>query len=344
MKITIAWNVWNVYEDLLIGSEFIHFQNKEKNIFDKVNIISQGGYPEPPSPQQIQYLDRHYHIDYPEVPLLKAHVKFKGVFRVLEGIKNAFKVAVENQSDFLIVTNSDAWPLSLEKLNRLLIDIQKRNVDMACRVGEIAGLTINAGEKVPSFDDHFLIFDVNNCQKDNVFDYNSQVPFYHLKFGHVGGMHNLLFHFVNQRIPNGKLYFYSHLESAIGQYGDPVGWNLLPWQYETKTSFLHANCAQVPHLHKLRAQLLKDMAYDQYPEIKKYCNQHINSYPMRKITQKNGHSTFRRSLSRYLYDHLFFKIQKISQFLFLLTHYSQSKKNLRNYRKNNKIYPTNLLN
>lgn len=273
MRITIAWNVWNNYLDTALGSEIVRRENEEKKIFEEVHLISQGGYPEPPTKEQLQYLDGHFFVEYPMMPLIEKHVKFKGVFRVLEGTQRAFRYAEKRGHDYVVVTNGDAWFLSLEKFHTLLEDDRVKNAAVSMRVGWITGLEINFGNRVPLMDDHFMIFNIAECKKYQVFDYDHSARFLSPHFGHFGGMHYILMCFVNQRVPKGKFHIYSDLSDTINHYGDWTGWNLLPWQYQLSTGFLHANAAQVPSLDRLRAAFLDDLGLTRYPLVAKYCSE-----------------------------------------------------------------------
>ena len=62
MNLTVAWNVWSNYGDTLLGSEILRLQNAEAQTFEQLHLITQGGYPEPPSEAEGQYLDGHFDI------------------------------------------------------------------------------------------------------------------------------------------------------------------------------------------------------------------------------------------------------------------------------------------
>jgi len=296
MRITITWNVWNNYLDTALGSEIFRRENEEKKIFEEVHLISQGGYPEPPTKEQTQYLDGHFEVAYPEVPLLQLHSKFKGVFRVIEGIQKAFQYAEARGHDYVVVTNGDAWFLSLEKLHDLLQDERVKQAAVSMRVGWLTGLEINFGNRVPLMDDHFMIFNVAECKKHKVFDYDHSARFFRPHFGHMGGIHYILMCFVNQRVPKGKFYIYTSLEDAVNHFGDYTGWNLLPWQYQPSFGFLHANCAQVPSLDRLRAGFLHDLGFTNYPLVKQYYDK-IDP-DLRLFTRRKGVLVYKKPLKR----------------------------------------------
>lgn len=309
MKLTVAWNVWNNYLDTALGSEIFRRENEEKKIFEEVHLISQGGYPESPTKEQTQYLDGHFVVPYPEVPLIQAHTKFKGVFRVIEGIQRAFRYAEEHGHDYVIVTNADAWFLSLEKLRALLNSEEVENAAVSMRVGWLTGLEINFGNRVPLMDDHFMIFNIAECKKYGVFDYDHSARFWRPHFGHFGGIHYILHCWVNQRVPAGKFYIYSDLKDTVNHYGDYMGWNLLPWQYQPSTGFLHANCAQVPSLNRLRAAFLDDLGYARYPLISRYIKETAPN--PRLFRRRGGLLVYKKSLQRLIKESLWWYSFKI---------------------------------
>lgn len=271
MKITVAWNVWNNYLDTALGSEIFRRENEENKIFDEIHLISQGGFPEPPTKEQTQYLDGHFEIAYPEgTPMLNVHQIYKAIFRLLKGIQHAFRYAEARGDDFVIITNADAWFLDLEKLNALLTTDGVQQAAVSMRVGWLTGLELNFGNRAPLMDDHFMIFNVSECARFDVFNYDHSARFFRPHFGHMGGVHYFLMCFINERVPTGAFHIYTTLKDTFNQYGDFMGWNLLPWQYQPSFGFLHANAAQVPSLHHLRAAFLHDLEFTKYPLIQKY--------------------------------------------------------------------------
>lgn len=297
MKITIAWNVWNNYQDTALGSEIFRRENEKKSIFDEVHLISQGGYSDQPSKEQAQYLDGHFFVQCPEIPMLRVPTdKLRGVFRILDGIRLAFQYAQECHHDYVVVTNGDAWFLSLEKLRALLEDEHVKDAAVSMRVGWITGLALNFGNRIPLMDDHFMIFNVQKCATYKVFDYNYNARFFSPHFGHFGGIHYILHCFVNQCVPAGKFYIYSDLSDTINHYGDWMGWNMLPWQYQLSTAFLHANCAQVPSLDRLRAAFLDDLGFTRYPLVAKYCREVAPE--ARLFRRRHGVLVYKKPLKR----------------------------------------------
>lgn len=309
MKITIAWNVWNNYLDTALDSEILHLENQSKRVFDELHLISQGGYPEPPTDTYSQYLDDHFFIDCPKIPLLEVHPKFVGVFRVIEGIQKAFIYAKKHNHDYAVVTQGDAWFLSVEKLYNLLLKEEITRAAVSARTGLVTGLELNFGSCVPIFDDHFIILNIKECLKHNVFDYDHSAKFFRPHFGHIGGIHNILCCLVDQRVPRGKFYIYTFMADAISQYGDYCGWRLLPWQYQPSTGFLHANCAQMPALNGLRAVLLHDFGYTKYPLIKEYYEKVSPDFT--KFTRRHGVVVYKRKLRRKINTALYWQMRKL---------------------------------
>ncbi len=150
MKLTIAWNVWNNYEDTLLGSEMVRLSNQERRRFESLYLVSQGGYPTPPSQTQMRYLDQHLEVAIDEDnTLIRYHPKYKGVFRVLNGLRQAYEVALAQGADFALVTNADAWCLDLDKLAALLERRDGGESAVSARIGLVTGLDVNYGDYVP---------------------------------------------------------------------------------------------------------------------------------------------------------------------------------------------------
>lgn len=274
MRITIAWNVWNNYLDTALGSEIFRLANEEKKIYNEVHLISQGGYPEAPSKEDTQYLDGHFTVAYPEgLPLLKVGTMAKAIFRLLEGLKHAFTYSHAQGHDFAIVTNADAWFLDLEKLETLLNTAGVQQAAVSMRVGWLTGLELNFGNRVLLPDDHFVILNVRECARLGIFDYGHEAQFFRPRLEHFANLHYVLTCFLHERVPQGALHRYTALEDTLNQYGDFTGFNQLPWQYQPSFGFLHANAAQTPSLHRLRAAFLHDLGLTRYPRIEKYYSQ-----------------------------------------------------------------------
>lgn len=304
MNITVAWNVWNNYLDTALGSEIFRLANDEKKIFEEVHLISQGGYPDPPSKEYAQYLDGHFFITCPEnLPIPGVQQIYKIIFRLLEGIKQAFSYAQSHGHDFVVITNADAWFLDLEKLNDLLNMDGVQQAAVSMRVGWLTGLELNFGNRVPLIDDHFMIFNVPECTRLGVFNYDHSARFFRPHFGHMGGMHYLLMCFVNERVPQGAFHVYTALEDTLNQYGDFMGWNLLPWQYQPSLGFLHANAAQVPSLHRLRAAFLNDFGFTRYPLVEKYCKE--TAPDPRLFRRRRGVLVYKKPFKRALKEALY---------------------------------------
>ncbi len=274
MKLTIAWNVWNNYEDTLLGSEMVRLSNQERRRFESLYLVSQGGYPTPPSQTQMRYLDQHLEVAIDEDnTLIRYHPKYKGVFRVLNGLRQAYEVALAQGADFALVTNADAWCLDLDKLAALL---ERRDVGesaVSARIGLVTGLDINYGAYVPFFDDHFMVLNIGLCRKHGVFDYVEPKAF-NAHFSSFGGIHYMLLAMMDERVPPGLFNSYTHLVDCVNHFGEKSGYSLLPWQYQPSFSFLHANCDQEPDLHPLRAAMLRLHGLDRFPAIGEYCDRH----------------------------------------------------------------------
>jgi len=274
MKISVAWNVWNNYEDVLLGSEIFRLESERLGGFEKVSLMSQGGYETPPNEEEMRYLDCYQVVEIDEhMEMIKHHVKYKGVYRVLNGLKKAYEFGLENDSDFVLMTNGDAWCLDLARLGKVLESNELANAAISARVGTVTALYNTYGGFVPFFDDHFMVINVPLCQELKVFDYDTPKA-YEANFLHYGGIHYILCALMDEIVPAGRFHVYTHLEDCVNHFGEPAGYSLLPWQYQPSMGFLHANCAQEPFLHDLRAAQLKLHGLDRYPEVNRYCQRH----------------------------------------------------------------------
>lgn len=297
MKLCIVWNVWNNYQDTLLGSEIVRLSNQEKSRFNDLCLVSQGGYPTLPRADQMRYLDQHLDVGINEEhDLIHCHPKFKGVFRVLNGLRQAYQVALAQGSDFVLVTNADAWCLDLEKLAALLAREDVRASAVSARIGLVTGLDINFGGYVPFFDDHFMVLNVALCRQHGVFDYEEPKAF-HAHFLSYGGIHYMLGAMMDERVPPGLFCAYTHLEDCVNHFGDKSGYSLLPWQYQPSYAFLHANCEQEPDLHPLRAAQLRLHDLDRFPAVAEYCKR----YPYEPaIVMAQEHVYYRQSFREKL--------------------------------------------
>lgn len=271
MKLTIAWNVWNNYQDVLLGSEIARLQNSDAGVFDSLHLISQGGYPEPPSARQSRYIDAHFHTAINEdLDMLKSDIKYRGVYRNLNGIRHAYEYARQIGCDYAVVTNGDAFCLDIRKLEHLLHDDAVKRSAVSARIGLVTGLDLSWGSYVPYFDDHFIILNVPLCEQHGVFEYDEPKA-YRAHFTNFGGMHYILGALFDERVPRGLFHSYTHMETCVNQFGEKCGYSFLPWQYDPEYSFLHVNCEQEPNMHPLRAEMLRFKGLDQYPEVDAYC-------------------------------------------------------------------------
>lgn len=271
MNLTVVWNVWNNYQDTLLGSEMVRLANQEKQRFKKLFLVSQGGYCIAPSEAQMRYLDQHLEVVIDEEnALIDYHPKYRGVFRVLNGLRQAYEVALAQGSDFAVVTNADAWCLDLDKLAALLERRDVRESAVSARIGLVTGLDINFGAYVPFFDDHFIVLNIALCRQYNVFNYKEPKA-YKAHLSGFGGIHYMLGAIMDERVPIGLFNAYTNLADCVNHFGEKSGFSLLPWQYQPSHAFLHANCEQEPDLHPLRAGMLRLHGLDRFPAIRAYC-------------------------------------------------------------------------
>ena len=337
MKLNIFWNVYDNYFDSLLGSEIMYNLNKEYNSFEELKLYSQGGYHIPPEKHHLKYIEEHFNIEINENhELLKIHQKFRGVLRVLNGIKNAFEVSLKNNADFALLTNADSWVLDIQKLKNLLSNKKTLNNSISVRVGIVSGLDINYGDYIPFFDDHFMILNIKLCKKYNVFNYKNLNEF-NPHFTNYGGIHYMIGTLLDQIIPQNQLNIYTNLLDCVNHYGEKSGFSLLPWQYDPTLSFLHANCFQEKYLNYLRASILKQKGLNNFHFSKLYCNNFSNQ----KLIKSNTKFVYfkKKIKNQILFIINYFPIKLFHIFLFHLKFkkFSIKKSTLKN-RINSEIF------
>lgn len=272
MNLTIAWNVWSNYADLLLGSEIARLENDRVRAFERLHLISQGGYPEPPSAEQARYLDTHQVVTVDEsIDYIKNHPMGGAYHRVLTGLKLAYDWASMAGSDFALVTNADAWCLDLMKLKRLLEREDIARSAVSVRIGLVTALEMTFGDFVPFFDDHFIIVNVRRCRELGVFAYQGTPKTYEAHFLGYGGIHYLFIPYLDEVVPPGMLHVYSDSSDCLNHFGERSGYSLLPWQYQPAFGFLHSNDHEEPAVGLLRAELFRHLGLAAYPAVGGYC-------------------------------------------------------------------------
>lgn len=300
MKVTFAWNVWDNYFDSAIASEMVAHQNSKQKVFSDISMISLGGYREPPADRLKKYLDDHIFVDCPDLPLLSRGHKFAGTIRIMLGLAKAFEFAKKQNSDYLVVTNGDAWYFSLIKLKQLLISAAVQKSAVSMRVGTNVALGSNYGLKTPMMDDHFMIFDVRKCDRHNILNYGHTDKIFYPHFGYYGGIHYVLTTFIDQKVPDGLFHIYSNCLDTIGHYGDAVGWYLVPWQYQPTYEFLHANTFYYKYLEPLRSAYLIEKGFSELEFVKEQIEKHPVQYS--KLRKVKGNWVMKRTAERYIKD------------------------------------------
>jgi hypothetical protein len=329
VNVTIAWNVWNNYEDVLLGSEIFSLENERLRVFEEVSLIAQGGFVNPPNIEEKTYLSDYLHIDIDEsLPIVQKHVKYKGAIRIINGIKRAYQYGLDKDSDFVVITNADAWFLDLKKLRSILELNDVCKAAISARVGGCVAMYLNYGDFVPFFDDHFIILNVKKCNEHKVFEY-SKPNVYKSSLIEYGGIHYMLTALMDEIVPDGLFNIYSMVVDGLNHYNEKSGYSLLPWQYQPSTGFLHANCAQEPFLHNLRAYQLEVLSFSKYPNIKKYLMKYNDRKNM-KLCRNNLNVYYRKGLKEK-FTYLIIIILQIIKFVFyrniihrkFINHYSK---------------------
>ena len=348
MKVCFAWQVYNNYDDVLYTSEILYNLNKKNKLFDKLLQISQGGYKDPPTKIQSQYLNNHFNI-YIDTnnELIKKFNKHIGILRLIEGYKNAFRFAEENESEYLIISNADSCILDIKPLNNIL---QSEKMKMSCvgiRKGYIGGIGFNSGSYVPFFDDHFLIINIKECKLQKVFEYdnlkflnNTLIDFY--------GIHYFIKCFLDERIPANKVYEYTNLLDTVNHHGEHCGSSLLPIQFQKSLKFLHANTTHSKKIDSLRANYFKLYNFDEFQETKKYINKYLDKKGI-SINKQYKYPYFKVNIKDKIRIIFYLSLYKLYNFIRILFYYYKDQRKIykhtsnynpiRYYRIVNHIYP-----
>ncbi|MDC0161643.1 hypothetical protein OAI94_00355 [bacterium] len=329
MKITIGWNCWSNYEDVLLGSEILTQLNEQK-IFEKLHIIAHSGYHKSPSVEQQKYLDKFYKIKTPLDNIKNINVnKILAPARIFNGFKIAYNHALENKCDYAIVTNADAWFLSLEKLKKLLSDTKVENCCISSRVGKLPFLFSEFSSEGLFYDDHFVIINVNKCRSHNVFDY-ANYRFEDCLY--LGGIDYQISKFINIKIPEGMHHAYSDMSNCVNHYGIKCNSGLLPFTYEIEFDFMHANVAVDQFLHSLRAKILFEKSLNKMTYSKNYVTKHLSNKINYKI--KNGLISFKIPIFSNIKLNFYLFARRLLYFFLKKTIYDKKNSVLKLYSKN----------
>lgn len=307
MNILISWNGWSNYDDILLGSELCRELNKKK-IFDSLFLTAQSAFNEPPSKKQTQYLDKFFKIS-TSIDKKKIDNVNKQLVpaRIFEGFKIAYEYALSNNCEYAIVTNADAWFLDLEKLKKLLSRKEVYNACISSRVGKFTYLFSNFGSYAPFYDDHFLIINVNECRKYNVFNLENLDIMETLY--EDGGFDYQFSRFLDFNVPDDKHYAYSDLSNSINHFGMWNNANLLPFIYEHEYGFLHSNVAVDNYLHFHRAKLIKHLDLNKSKFLNEYCKNYKSDNKF--YYEKNDLIFLKPSISYRLKIYFYLFLRKI---------------------------------
>tara|TARA_Y100000768_G_C23959243_1_gene674422 strand:- start:373 stop:1443 length:1071 start_codon:yes stop_codon:yes gene_type:complete len=332
MNVTFAWQVYNNYDDVLYTSEIVENLNKENKFFKDLFQISQGGFEIPPSKLQSKYLNKHFNIDIESNnELVKKFKKHIGILRLVKGYKNAFIYANKKKSDFLIISNADSCILDLKPLYNILKSNKMSECCIGIRKGFIGGISFNSGSFVPFYDDHFLIFNIEECNKYKVFDY-LELNFWENTLIDFFGIHYFIKCFLDERVPPGKVYEYTNLQDTVNHYGENCGSSLLPIQFQKKLKILHANTTHNKKIDRLRAAYFKLYKFDRYKEISNYVQKFENNYEI-FINKKYKFPFFKVKIKEKIKIILYVHIYKIYNYLRIILFYKKNQ-----YKINNDIY------
>lgn len=286
-KISILWNLWNNFEDLLLGSEIASNFKKINNKYDEIYLWGSSRCPILPKKKYTQYLDDYIQIELPrKLNFNDKHLKIKAAYSVLKGFLLAIDKSIKLNLDYAIITNVDAWMLDSQKLINLLESKVVNENSISIRSYYGSGLFSKDINYFPYIDDHFIIVNIKKFNPNNLKKMTKIINKFPL-FLNDGGIHYLLLNIFESCLDHNKLGIYNSGDFCLNHYGEKTYGTLIPLQYQSNTAFLHANCSQVEELHAIRAKFLMYHHLYNLKFCKKYCTKHLRDNLNYKIKFKS---------------------------------------------------------
>lgn len=349
MKILVSINVWNEFEDMKLMSEILKLENSNKKIFKNLDIVASSGFPDKPNKEELRYIDKFNKIDNTKIKNYKLvkefGEKYESHFRILENYVEIYNYSLQNNYDFIIFTNADAWILNLNKLKELLERKDIIQTAVSLRVGNVVGTDITSYNFIPFFDDHYVIMNMSKCKELNILK-NLPKILYDPIFVEYGGFHYQFQIFWEEIVPVGYLNYYTDMNNSLNHYGEASGMTTIPFQYDIKFDFMHSNSSKLKKLHYLRVKILKKFNFNKYPNCSDYCLKYKDNKNKYKEVYKIPFfkDTFFGVLKKNIYNLLYiikstlFLISKGFKKIKFKTKYSlPGKKALYYFYKNKKI-------
>ena len=205
-----------------------------------------------------EFFDNIIHIPCPDtgnINTIKHENNVPGL-RLFHSIIESGKDAINKKYDYIIYLNSGSWIFSDKGIIRIISQIEDKI--FASRVLKFSNM------KMFGCEDHFLIINLKNAKKYNIFDFSPLSRIYSPIDYVYGGVHKILFIWYSY-FPIGTFYAYSDLTNSIDQYGTNLFNSILPFNWDYENFFMHSN-ARNKNIYKLR-----------YEYINKYANELLNN-------------------------------------------------------------------
>ncbi len=152
--------------------------------------------------------------------------------RLFHSIIQSGNEAMDKGFDYIIYLNSGSWIFSDHGIKNVISKIE--NKIFASRVLKFSNV------KGFGCEDHFLIINLKNAKKFDIFNHQPDSRVYSPIDFNFGGIHRILFMWYSL-YPIGSLYVYSDLTNSINLYGVSKFDSLLPFNWDYENFFMHSN-------------------------------------------------------------------------------------------------------
>ena len=180
--------------------------------------------------------------------------------------------AIKENCDFIVYLNAGSWILSPTKLIKLLNSLKKK----------VAGVRIAKRDKYLIIDDHFLIINLKNAKKINLFNQNSNNRVWNTFTLNLHSIHGVLLGWLNTIPFDGVKVYYDH-SNSLNHLGEKC-YTFNPLHFDYQNLFLHSN-HKYKYLENLKKIYLDRYLKNKNKEILKYIG---NTRKLKNITIKKN--------------------------------------------------------
>lgn len=249
INLFISISTYKAHDDAMISSLLARSKlSKYFNLFirlslaeDNINYIKYN-----------KYFDKIVTVPCPDTGNLNKtkHESNIPALRLFHSIIQSGKDALDRNFDYIIFLNSGSWIFSDQGIKKIISNIE--NKIFASRVLKFSNV------KGFGCEDHFLIINLKNAKKFDIFNHNPNSRVYSPLDFNFGGIHRMLFMWYSL-YPIGSLYVYSDLSNSINLYGVSKFDSLLPFNWDYENFFMHSNIRN-KKIYQLRYLYINEFA------------------------------------------------------------------------------------